>query len=215
MKLEYKLEGKIVRVVGYTQYILTSTFLRLQEFYESPYENINGQYFTLEEYMDTYATEMGNFTYCSDWSGFNVPGHIFKNFVDVFDGRLLEKEKELIAQILELTKGLDKFYIIGHKVGEERTLDHEVAHALYYLNEDYRREADEIISKIDEFEYARAMYYLLSKGYMQGVIDDEIQAYLSTDTFKHLKKRFIDSKSTSTIYAMLKMRNLFKRYTNV
>ena len=65
------------------QYELASTFIRLQEFYESPYKEIKGQYFTLEKYMDRYAKDQedNKFTYFEDWNGFNVPGNIVLKFV--------------------------------------------------------------------------------------------------------------------------------------
>ena len=52
-----------------TQYEVTSTFLRVQEHYESP--QFHGRIFTLEQYMDWYVAENGAFTYFQDWSGFN------------------------------------------------------------------------------------------------------------------------------------------------
>ena len=41
-----------------TQYDLCMSFVRIQEFYESP--KFKGQYFTLEEYMDYWAEEFGS-----------------------------------------------------------------------------------------------------------------------------------------------------------
>ncbi|MEK7106247.1 MAG: ABC transporter ATP-binding protein, partial [Patescibacteria group bacterium] len=61
-----------------TQYALASTFLRFQEHYESP--KFRGQFFSLEEFMDWYAEEYGNFTYYKDWTGFNIPSYILKSF---------------------------------------------------------------------------------------------------------------------------------------
>jgi hypothetical protein len=62
-----------------TQYELSSTFLRFQEHYESP--RFHGRVFSLEEYMDWYATRYGNFTYYQDWAGFNVPSTAFRPFL--------------------------------------------------------------------------------------------------------------------------------------
>ena len=57
-----------------TQYALASTFLRIQEHYES--NRFRNRVFSLEQYMDWYAAEFGAFTYFEDWSGFNV--HIWR-----------------------------------------------------------------------------------------------------------------------------------------
>jgi hypothetical protein len=63
-----------------TQYELTSTFLRVQEHYESP--QFHGRIFTLEQYMDWYVADNGAFTYFQDWSGFNVPSTAFQPFYE-------------------------------------------------------------------------------------------------------------------------------------
>ena len=76
MRLEI-LGDNIYHFVYPNQYLLCSTHIRLQEFFESPFKEIKGKYFTLEQYMDRYAAEYGNFTYFSEWHGMNVPGHVF------------------------------------------------------------------------------------------------------------------------------------------
>ena len=67
-----------------TQYELSSTFMRVQEFYESPFKNIKNKLFSHIQFMDTYANEYGNFTYTSDWAGFNVPGNVFNRWKLIF-----------------------------------------------------------------------------------------------------------------------------------
>ena len=54
-----------------SQYALASTFLRIQEHYES--SRFRGRVFSLEDYMDWYAGRFGAFTYYQDWSGFKRP----------------------------------------------------------------------------------------------------------------------------------------------
>src|SRR5580704_15894322 len=91
-----------------TQYELAATFLRVQEYYESP--RFSGRIFSLEQFMDWYAERFGNFTYYQDWTGFNVPSTALRPFYDGRFDPLSEKEKRL----LRLFKGLRKpFYVIG------------------------------------------------------------------------------------------------------
>jgi len=168
------------------QYEVTSTMMRAQEFYESPHENIRGKFFELDKYMDTYAQTHGNFTYTSDWSGFNIPGNVVNAFFDTFDNALLEKEVYLKGHI-DVAKedfGItgDNFYLIASfdDESDRDILSHEIAHGFYYLNVDYRAAMDGIIGSIDDNTYARLAKVLLDKGYMDGVIDDEMQAYFST-----------------------------------
>lgn len=56
---------------------LASTFLRFQEHFESP--SFKGKIFSLDDYKRWYikhspnGQKTGEFTYYSDWSGFNIP----------------------------------------------------------------------------------------------------------------------------------------------
>jgi len=187
-----------------TQYEITSTMLRVQEFYESPYEDINGKYFLLEDYMDTYAKEMGNFTYTTDWSGFNVPGNIFNKFFKVFNGNLLEKEIHLKRMIDEKKKELnikddeDNFYVIAsynddRNSGKE-VLKHEMAHAMYYLDELYKRKMDDIIRGMFVADRDQLIDAIVNKGYNENVALDEIQAYSSTSDMLELVDTFQSEK---------------------
>jgi hypothetical protein len=187
------------------QYDVTSTFMRLQEFYESPYKGIRNCYFTLEQYMDRYALETGNFTYYSDWSGFNVPGNVVKDFFNKFEDNLLDKEKELYNIIRDIVN-LDRFYLIA--VYDEDDLDHEISHGYYYLDDQYKNEMDSI-TKYLKYKI-RLENKLIKLGYTKSVLSDEIQAYLSTtDTFelKDVFKLKIDDN-------IKKYREIFRKRNN-
>lgn len=195
-----ELNENIVVLRFETQYELCSTFLRIQEFYESPFKQIRKKYFTLEQYMDLYAKEYGNFTYTLDWSGFNIPDTKIREFFDVFGKNLLEKEKHFKKLISNKLRKNKKFYIIGDysrsdlnakKLIKERfnTFSHEIAHGLYYLNSKYRNDMIELIECINEKTKKKITNKLLDWGYHKSVIDDEIQAYLSTSTGNYLKRK--------------------------
>jgi len=167
------------------QYELASTFIRLQEFYESPYKQIRGKYFTLEQFMDLYAKDQkGNkFTYFEDWNGFNVPGHIVDDFHDQFESDFTDKEIKLFE---ELDDQVDDFYIIGVVNKGKDTLDHEIAHGLYYLNDKYKKDMSELITKMPIPLRSRAEKYLKSIGYCKAVMKDELQAYFGTGLDKDM-----------------------------
>lgn len=167
------------------QYEATSTFMRLQEYYESPYKGIKNCCFTLEEYMDRYAKENGNFTYNEDWSGFNVPDNIVRNFFKIFGDNLLEKEKELYGKIEFLINDIKNFYLIG--VYKDEDLNHEIAHGYYYLDSIYKNNMDINTSLIDTNIIRNIKKVLKKFGYCKEVLNDEIQAYLSTEKDLYLK----------------------------
>lgn len=82
------------------QYSLTSSFMRVQGFYESSFPDIKNNVFELEHFMDRYAEHFDNFTYTTDWEGFNVPGDVLISFKKKFK-RLLNKEKTLFSLIID------------------------------------------------------------------------------------------------------------------
>ena len=164
---------KIFLLIFENQYELTSTFLRFQEFYESP--KFKGQIFTLDEYKKWYASLKCSFTYYTDWSGFNIPSFVLQPFYEGKFNPLSLKEKRLIR----LFKGVTgDFYIIGISKTTEKlagVLKHEVAHGLFYTDSMYR---DSIISIMSKFDLTSIKKELSSMGgYHDDVLDDEVHAY--------------------------------------
>ena len=180
-----------------TQYGLASTLMRLQEFYESPYEGIRGHVFTHETFMDRYAQENdGEFTYFEDWTGFNVPGHIVDAFFEQFTD-LQQKEHKLRKFINEILEENDwnAYYIIATCRGaadEEETVQHEIAHAMYYLFNTYKEEMDGHLTSMEsEKALMKALKFQLKKsGYAENVHEDEMQAYFATSDMLFLHKYF-------------------------
>lgn len=176
-----------------TQYEVASSFMRLQEFYESSYDSVQGHVFTLEHYMDKYAYDTGNFTYTSDWSGFNVPGSVIDNFFELFStGGLLQKETTLLDVIKQARdKDWKEYYVIGSsadggKRNDQRdVMKHEIAHGMWYLNKEYNEEQRKIVRQINE-EYVDIGEKLIEMGYSEGVLDDEIHAYIATSSMSYL-----------------------------
>lgn len=184
-----KLSKNILLFKAENQYQLTSTFMRMQEFYESSIPSIRNKFFTLETFMDEYANEFGNFTYCKDWAGFNVPGNIVVKFFKLFSDDLLEKEAEFYNQIIENVDIKKKFYIIGANADDD-TLKHELCHAMYYIDSTYRNKVNKILKTTFTKKVRDSMYAWLKKsGYTKQVYVDEMNAYLSTSSMVGLAKR--------------------------
>ena len=168
--------------------------MRIQEFYESPFKKIRAHVFTLEEYMDEYARVTGNFTYTTDWGGFNVPDRVFRAFFDQFD--LLEKEKHLKSFFKAELKSDEPFYVIGHYEAKEvteddcieSTLGHEIAHGKFYLDPSYKKQALQLVKDLEKKDKVAAA--LIEMGYTKAVVNDEIQAYLATSNPAYLKHLF-------------------------
>jgi hypothetical protein len=166
--IKHKLADGIYLLRFKTQYELAATFLRVQEHYESP--RFSGRIFSLEQYMDWYAARFGDFTYYQDWAGFNVPSTALQPFYQGKFDPLIEKEKRLL-RLFKNVRG--RFYVIG--VYNPGDLTHELAHALFFTDADYRRAAREAMRGYD----TSALKNQLAKaGYAKHVIADEVHAYL-------------------------------------
>ena len=85
------------------------------------------------------------------------------------------------------------FYIIGGKKGDMNVIDHEIAHALYYMNESYKGEMDDLnydFFKKHSMQYSKIVKALKKMGYGENVIKDEVQAYMSTSKKSELVIKF-------------------------
>ena len=200
IKNEY-VTGKVVeiapKIYGVSikdHYQRTMLFCRYQEYYESPYGEIRGKFFTWEKFMMVYKNKMGKdyFSYPIDWGGFNIPSKVIERGLIAFS-----KDKgpydEIMNDIwyhcenypLRFDKPRTKWYLIGY--GDDiNTLNHEIAHGLYYTNKKYKSEMDLLISKIKKKHYNQIKKVLVGMGYVDDkkIIDDEVQAYLSTGLIK-------------------------------
>lgn len=162
---------------------LAMTFLRIEEFYESPNPNFQGKVFTLEAYMDWYVREYskdkkpyGAFTYPADWAAFNVPGSAVLAVYGSFLNHS-EKEQWLFRELMKQGALTEKrFYLIGNRRGADAYFQHEYRHALFALNADYRKEMTEIIGR---YKISKLRAWILA-NYAPTVLVDEIQAYALT-----------------------------------
>jgi hypothetical protein len=194
MNIKYKLKEiykGIFLVTIQDEYDLAMTFCRLQEFYESPFKQIRGKTFEMDEFQRLYAKKFGDgvFTYPADWAGFNVPGDIMDKFMSVtfpdwgnsYDCTV-DHIHWTITDEYEAYNETRPYYLIGAGPEDKDTINHEICHALYYLDKDYKFKVDYIISELDPKLLNYFKSELLSKGYSKGVIIDEVNAYVCFDS---------------------------------
>ena len=190
MVIEKTPQVGVVHFRAETQREICETFVRLQEFYESPFDDIRGHFFRLADFMKRY-TEAGvtrskkpgkDFWSLYDWHGFNVPGHVVEDFFSKFDAwdRFIGEEK-----IYQETRGFSAYYLIGSHVdkkdGDEDALKHELVHASYYLDPVYCERVNHYVAEFKVTPPGRQLVALLkSWGYSDGTMNDEINAYLAT-----------------------------------
>lgn len=195
-----EIRPQIFAVVIKDSYQRTMLFCRYQEFYESPYSEIRNKFFTWEKFMSVYRDKRSEylFTYPRDWAGFNIPSKVIEKGLNVFD-----KDKgpydEIMSNIwyycenhpLQSDKPRTKWYLIGADTFKSSTMSHEIAHGLYYTNRKYKKNCDELISNIKPTHYNKLKKILLEIGYPDNkkIIDDEIQAFMSTGLYNGLESK--------------------------
>lgn len=215
----YEVSPKIFLLKFNNYYDTAMHFLRLQEFYESP--AFFRKKFTIIDFIEWYSKNQkgpADFTYAADWSGFNVPGWVFKELLfedPVKDWNKYDEEmKQLCCYIQEniIKKDINlpwDFYIIGTtQDSDEDVIEHEIAHGLYSTVPEYRSQMEEMRNEIDCMQiYKIFVNWLLKQGYASAVHADEFQAYLSTSSMKEIKKMLKEAGDVPS--------REFKNYTQV
>jgi hypothetical protein len=198
-----KIGNNILLLTFDTRYEMGMTMVRLQEYYESP--EFKGKFFWLEDFIDYWCKEHGKggaFDYPVRWRGYNLPSGVIKDWMKnhayehngSFTDLVRPKEVQLLDVIhYHFGKKADEwedFYVIAVSKSESEEdradiIDHELSHALYNLNPEYRGKCQEILEEdfADDTGGKIKLYMKLclnQKGYHEDVFDDETVAYLAT-----------------------------------
>jgi hypothetical protein len=180
----FRLRPRVWAVVCEDRWNRAMLFLRYQEFYESGDERFNGKSFEMLDYMDYYVHEVSKsdtFDYCADWRGFNLPSSTIMNCRERMPISDYNKYDKFMSDITEYIVTYEKstcFYLVGVDSLTSDVGDHELAHALYFINKEYKVEMDQHLSKLTVRE--QCANTLTKMGYGKNVLLDETQAWLST-----------------------------------
>jgi len=194
---------------------LTMTMCRPQEFYESSNSEIKGKKFDWEKFLEVFSDDNGRLEYFSFWSGFNFPGNVFEKFLRVFENDLSRRERRLAKEVFARVNRGNPYYIIATLPSAEETIRHELAHALFCVDEEYKKSSEEGVFNLPLEIREKMESGLTALGYSSDVHVDEIQAYLSTGSPEELKKRFdLEWTKTSSVAEPFKNRLQQKLATN-
>jgi hypothetical protein len=189
MKLT-KLTPQILVFKCKTKKELALTFFRIQEFYEAQNSKLRGQSFDTFKFLDVMMADDGKVAYFfPGWSGFNFPSDIFHEWRRL-NPVATAYEAKLIAQVEKALPKGKPFYVVAMLASDKNTLDHEVAHAMFFLNTDYRECATTLVRGLPIALRRHMRQALRTLGYSNGVVVDEINAFLATSDNKYLWKRF-------------------------
>lgn len=187
MDIKYKIKEvkpNVFAVIVKDSYDRAMLFCRAQEYYESPNKKFRGKDFSIWDYMKWYSDEYGRgFSYGSDWSGFNIPFDIMWKCYNKCEMETPYDEVmwEILTEIDRRTDTNKKTYVIGAGDLTGETFQHEVCHGLWYTNQAYKKQAKNVLMTFHPEHYKVFKENLIDMGYTDGVIDDEIHAYLTTN----------------------------------
>lgn len=196
-------------------YDMAMCFLRYQEYYESPNPDFYRSDFKILDFMEWYAknqSKKGIFSYPDDWAGFNIPSFVFN--VQIFDPNkydaFMQSTRKQIRSLLKKEGKSQEFYLID-SVGISGAFEHELAHGLYYTNAKYQKAVATLLKKANKKIINATRDAVREMMYSESVVDDEVQAYLSTGLMKEMSKiRGIKSQSKEFIKNFKRFKNLSK-----
>ena len=196
MKLT-KITPQILLLTCKTKKELTLSFFRVQEFYEAQHDQLRGKKFDTFKFLDALMEDSGKIKYFSTWSGFNFPSTIYNKWYQL-NPDSTSYEMKFISLLEKATSGLQwkskNFYVIAVVEGDDDSIDHEIAHAMFFLDNEYREHVTALIRDLPKKFHKYLNAILLKFGYNDVVIVDEINAYLATSSYEYLRKRLKLSK---------------------
>jgi hypothetical protein len=168
-------------------------FLRPQEFYESAFEEIISKQFKFSRFQDIYKQHYGKqeFTYGSDWSGFNIPSTILEECmfnIDESDINTYDKIMLSIISTIKESEGGNNYYLLGVDELANHLLEHEFAHAMWFTLPEYKLEMTQLNNECDKVVKDSMSKCITDYGYADHVLPDELQAYMSTGLASKMKE---------------------------
>lgn len=188
-------------------------FLRAQEYYESSFEEIIGKQFKFSNYMDIYKQKYGKqeFTYGSDWSGFNVPSTILEECMFNIPQEEINNYDRIMLSIIETIKneeGDSKYYLLGVDELSNDLLEHEFAHAMWFTLPEYKDAMSKMNNECDPVVRDSMFKCITDYGYADHILPDELQAYMSTGLARKMK----DMNIPNIDIWMKKYREIFDKF---
>lgn len=156
-------------------YECADAFFRIDQIIDNKKLFIN-RHITREELLDKYMSRTGHTDYKQHWAGFYVHAksiyRVLNNCNDLSD-----KERELKIVCFE-NDIQNEDTVIACVKGDKLLLDHEIAHAFYDNNEDYKKLVNNILSDVDLTEFKEV---LIDTGYTtrnNQEAKDELHAFI-------------------------------------
>ena len=157
---------------------LVRSFFRLAEYYEGNRYSKRNKQVTLVDFLDQWMDRDGDVDYFKFWDGFNITDKAFKSWLKSAQP-LSAAEQVTVDAIQQATKGVKKFSIIGVGNNDADTLKHELFHAKYYLDADFKSSVDQLLKDHESDPAIKTIKkVLINKLDYVDHVEEEIGAYL-------------------------------------
>lgn len=189
-----RITDKILWIAYDDKYAMCMTWLRASEFHESPEEQFKLGKFKILDYIDWYAHNKGKgvFTYPTDWEGFNIGSEwLTKLYVEqkqlIPDWSDYDDSVEAIMRYANAVCG-EEWALCATMYNRQRTLKHEIAHALWATEPSYQEAQLQVIESSPQDVIVQLRNNLSAMGYGEDVLDDEVHAYLACELTTEVTK---------------------------
>ncbi len=164
------------------RHCMCNTMCRLAEHYESPNQEFRKNAFSRAEFDAWYGP-----TYSDDWGGFNMPVSSLDPFFRGEFDPLSAEELPIINTLRHATakNGGARKYLIAAPERSMGSLQHEMCHAIFFLDKKYRHRALKALADHETDlrtplarRLASKRASLLVVGYTTGVLNDELIVFM-------------------------------------
>ncbi len=143
---------------------MSSTTLRIFEHEDSPFEKHIFSHEEFEEWFDSNISK-GKYKYHEESYSLLLYGTLIKSFINMFNGNLTKDEKDFIDMIKSAipSKAFErnsKYTIICTYREMLVDYNHELAHALFYLNKEYKKTVKQNIRNIPKEQLKKIIAYV-------------------------------------------------------
>jgi len=159
---------KITHLIFPTQYLMNASLARFSEYAEG--KELQGKLFDWEDFQDWEAARSED--YSRQVRGHNLTSDDFTPFLEGRFYPLRRKEKTVLEIVAQKQAPFSAIATYGKG---KNHLKHEIAHALFFLDQDYQEKARTIVEGIDSKKIKK---HLARQGYKENNFIDEIQASL-------------------------------------
>jgi hypothetical protein len=159
-------------------------FLRFQEYYESVNPEFRGRSFAYLDYISWYVqyTNSKSFSYPKDFIGYNIPSYSIQEcLTDIPKGDKNKYDIMMANLHKQLMVDSNNIYYLIASTKKDSTFLHEIAHALYYIEPKYKTQMDGLTAQLSN-KFKHSVFNVLATLYPEKVFNDELQAYLATDS---------------------------------